>query len=275
MTTEEAIEQLRRDPEYEDLIRWSYLGPDTAEAAARFENSAEFREVVSVVGGFAGKEVLDLGAGTGIASVAMAHAGAARVHALEPDPSDVVGRGAIARIAAKDPIEIIDAFGERIPLPDASVDVAYARQVLHHAPDPDAIGREIARILRPGGWFLASREHVVADRRELEAFLAEHPVHRLAGGEGAHTLHTYTSAMRRDGLRLRRVWGPFDSILNAFPAVHSNEELAEFRRRVLGRWLAGMGPAGSRLPVASKLIQRRLAPHIAAGGMYSFLSQRR
>ena len=33
MTTEQAIEHLRQDPEYEELIRWSYLGADSAEAA--------------------------------------------------------------------------------------------------------------------------------------------------------------------------------------------------------------------------------------------------
>lgn len=275
MTAEQAIEQLRQDPEQEDLIRWSYLGPDTAEAVARFEASAEFAEVSSLVGGFEGKVALDLGAGTGIASVAMAHAGAAQVYALEPDPSEVVGRGAISRIAGGEPVEIVDALGERIPLPDESVDVVYARQVLHHAPDPDPVGLEVARVLRPGGRFLAAREHVVRDEKELRTFLSEHPVHRLAGGEGAHSLAEYESAMRQDGLRLLRVWGPFDSILNAFPAVHSNQELRDFRRRTLGRWLAGLGRPGTQLPGTSTLIERRLAPHISAGSMFSFLSERR
>ena len=275
MTIDQAIEQLRRDPEYEDLIRWAYLGPDTAEAAARFEASAEFGEVISLVGGFAGKTALDLGAGTGIASVAMAHAGAEQVYALEPDPSDVVGRGAISRIAGGDPIEIVDALGESIPLPDGSVDVVYARQVLHHVPDPDVVGREVARVLRPGGRYLASREHVVKDEQELRTFLDEHPVHRLAGGEGAHLLAEYESGMSQDGLHLLRVWGHFDSILNAYPAVNSNEELRDFRRQALGPWLAGLGMLGTRLPGTSTLIERRLAPYLGAGPMYSFLSGHR
>jgi SAM-dependent methyltransferase len=275
MTTEQAIEQLRRDPEYEDLIRWAYLDRDTAEAASRFAASAEFQEVSSLVGGFAGKKVVDLGAGTGIASVAMAHAGAARVYALEPDPSDVVGRGAISRIAGGEPVEVIDALGESIPLPDESVDVVYARQVLHHAPDPDAVGREVARVLRPGGRYLASREHVVKDEQELRTFLDEHPVHRLAGGEGAHLLTDYLSGMSQDGLHLLSVWGHFDSILNAYPAVNNNEELRDFRRQALGRWLAALGRLGPRLPGTSTLIERRLAPYLGAGPMYSFLAERR
>src|SRR4029078_10377650 len=94
MTLDEAIEQLRADPRNADMIRDAYLGPDTEDSAARFEASGEFKEVVRVVGGFEGRDVLDVGAGTGIASRAMANAGARHVYALEPDASDLVGRGA-------------------------------------------------------------------------------------------------------------------------------------------------------------------------------------
>lgn len=38
-----------------------------------------------------------------------------------------------------------------LPLPDDSVDAAVANMVLHHATDPAAMLREMARIVRPGG----------------------------------------------------------------------------------------------------------------------------
>ena len=38
-----------------------------------------------------------------------------------------------------------------IPLPDASVDVVMSRSVFEHLEDPEAVYREFARILRPGG----------------------------------------------------------------------------------------------------------------------------
>jgi SAM-dependent methyltransferase len=273
MSTAEAIEQLRTDPEYADLIRDAYLGPDTREASARFQRSAEFEETIAVVGGFEGREVLDLGAGTGIDSLAIANAGAARVYALEPDPSPVVGRGVIASLA-DDRIEILDGVGEAIPMPDRSVDVVYGRQVLHHTRDLDAVAREAFRVLRPGGVYFFCREHVVADEEELASFLESHPVHQLAGGENAYTLDAYVRAIQRSGLRLRRVWGLYDTIINAFPVARSEQELKEMRRTMLGAPLAAMGSLATRLPVTRSLVRRRLAPHIYPGAPHAFLAAR-
>jgi len=50
---------------------------------------------------------------------------------------------------------------EKLPLPDASVDIALLSQALHHAASPPRALAEAARILRPGGRVLALdlREH--------------------------------------------------------------------------------------------------------------------
>lgn len=39
----------------------------------------------------------------------------------------------------------------RLPLPDASVDLIMSRSVFEHLTDPDAVYREFARVLKPGG----------------------------------------------------------------------------------------------------------------------------
>jgi SAM-dependent methyltransferase len=48
----------------------------------------------------------------------------------------------------------IEAFNTdlaRLPLPDASVDLIMSRSVFEHLTDPQAVYREFARVLRPGG----------------------------------------------------------------------------------------------------------------------------
>ena len=45
--------------------------------------------------------------------------------------------------------------GERLPIADASVDLIYSYAVLEHVDEPIALADEIARVLKPGGWFCA------------------------------------------------------------------------------------------------------------------------
>jgi SAM-dependent methyltransferase len=45
--------------------------------------------------------------------------------------------------------------GDALPLPDASVDMMVSDWVLEHISEPEALAGEIARVLKPGGWFCA------------------------------------------------------------------------------------------------------------------------
>jgi SAM-dependent methyltransferase len=51
--------------------------------------------------------------------------------------------------------EAIAGSGSRIPLPDASCDLVICDNVLEHISEPQVVMDEIARVLKPGGWFLA------------------------------------------------------------------------------------------------------------------------
>jgi SAM-dependent methyltransferase len=50
----------------------------------------------------------------------------------------------------------VRASGLRLPLADASLDLAYSSNVLEHVPDPEAMVREMLRVTKPGGTVLIS-----------------------------------------------------------------------------------------------------------------------
>jgi SAM-dependent methyltransferase len=217
-----------------------------------------------------------VGAGIGLASYAFARSGAARVVALEPDPSPLVGRGAMAPLLAEQPFEVSGGLGESLPFEDGAFDVVYARQVLHHIGPLDAALKEFARVLKPGGLFLGCREHVCDSPQELEAFLRAHPVHRLAGNEGAHALAAYHAAIRGAGLDLRWDRGPLESVINAYPQAQDEAQLAVIHRRPWQR-LGSLGPALARIPGLDGLLRwayRRRAQAMP-GRLHTFLAVKR
>ena len=273
MPLDEAILKLRNDPQHASLVRDAYLGPDVIDSAERFLASGEFLEVKRVLGDrIRGAAVVDLGAGTGIASYAFAKSGAARVWAIEPDLSGEVGRGALARLAGGLPIEAVDSFGENLALPDACADIVYVRQVLHHAHDLNEVLRQCYRALKPGGLFIACREHVANTPEDLARFLQNHPVHQLAGGEHAFALTQYLSAIRGAGLQLTAHYTPLDSVINMFPEIRTQDELTSLPRRRLERRFGALGGMLAMLPFVRARIRRTLDAALPAGAMHTFVA---
>ncbi|MEZ5184401.1 MAG: class I SAM-dependent methyltransferase [Candidatus Nanopelagicales bacterium] len=80
---------------------------------------------------------------------------------VEPSPSmRKAAHSAVAKAAM--PVEIVDAVGEQLPLPDNSVDSVLFAYVLCSVDDPELVVAEALRVLRPNGT-IAVLEHVVAD----------------------------------------------------------------------------------------------------------------
>ena len=82
-----------------------------------------------------------------------------------------------------------DLDSQRLPLDDASVDVAAAVEVIEHLENPRAFVRELARITRPGGWVVGDDAEPVeraepADAAVKGRFSAfqerDYPAHRTA-----------------------------------------------------------------------------------------------
>ena len=270
---DDAIRSLRQDPQHADLVRDAYLGPDVADSAYRFSASEEFRAVRKLLDqSIQGSRVLDVGAGVGIASYAFLKAGAHKVYALEPDRSDLVGLGALRTLSNSHPIVPLQAFSETIPLADEVVDIVYARQVLHHTRDLARALRECARVLRPGGIFVACREHVVKDEADKVKFLEDHVVHQMAGGENAYRLREYTQAITQAGLTLEAVLNPYESVINYFPTP--KEQVERQRTRQIRRNLSKWGRYALRIPLLRQLIIR-YGDASYPGNMYSFIATKR
>lgn len=94
------------------------------------------------------REIVDLGAGTGRYSAALAAHFGADVLAVEPSETMLAE-------ARKKPgsgrVRFVPGTGEAVPAPDASADLVFLSMVYHHLADPDRTAGECRRVLRPGG----------------------------------------------------------------------------------------------------------------------------
>jgi SAM-dependent methyltransferase len=216
-TWEDAVVWLRGQPDRQQLVIDAFYDDPLIGAAKRYFDSREWQAVSRIIAGRKGN-ALDVGAGRGIASYALGREGFT-VSALEPDPSAIVGAAAIRQLAGETqlPIDVVDAFSERLPFASNTFDVAFARAVLHHTRDLDGACREIYRVLAPGGIFIAAREHVISKEADLGKFLDQHPLHRLYGGEHAFLLDRYIGALKDAGFTSVEVLSPLKSPINLFP----------------------------------------------------------
>lgn len=219
VTWEDAVVWLRNQPDQTALVRACFFDDPLREAAERYYASSEWIAVRRILAGKYGA-ALDLGAGRGISSYALARDGW-QVSALEPDPSEIVGAGAIRMLARETnlDIRIEQEWGEWLPFPDSSFDLVHGRQVLHHAKDLRKLCAEVARVLKPGGLFIATREHVISRTEDLPKFLAAHPLHKMYGGEHAYLLNEYLDAIRGSGIAVTKVLNPYESDINLYPVT--------------------------------------------------------
>ncbi|WP_317899505.1 class I SAM-dependent methyltransferase [Aurantibacillus circumpalustris] len=238
MTWEETIIYARSQNEFKQLIQDAYLDEDLQKNCETYRKSKEFKASLNLIKQTLSKKddgekktLLDLGAGNGICTVAFALENFTVV-AVEPDPSMTVGSGAIQQLKNQYHIADIDiqfGFGESLPFADASFDVVYARQVMHHAQDLNQFISESARVLKKGGLLITVRDHVVNDQEQKKEFLENHAFQKYYGGENAFSVLEYTSAFKAAGLMLDKTLGPLDSPINYSPRS-KNELTEEFKR---------------------------------------------
>lgn len=146
-----------------------------------------------------GETVLDLGSGGGIDVLLSAKRVGPTGKAYGLDMTDemlALARDNATKAGASN-VEFLKGHIERIPLPDASVDVVISNCVINLSADKSAVFAEIARVLRPGGRLGVA--DVVAEDRVT-------PEERAAAGDwascaaGALSRSEYLSALATAGL---------------------------------------------------------------------------
>jgi ubiquinone/menaquinone biosynthesis C-methylase UbiE len=271
-TWEQAVQWLRDQPDQQELVKQCYYDDPLLSAAERFAQSSEWQAVTELLSSYFPAKVLDLGAGRGISSYAFAKAGS-EVVALEPDRSDLVGSGAIRSLfaSANLPIQIAEEFAETLPFADRTFDIVYGRAVLHHAQDLPKFCQELARVLKPGGVLLATREHVISKKSDLPQFLDSHALHNLYGGENAYLLGEYTDAIQGGGLKVLRVIKPFNSAINYAPMTQAGFKSQTISKlsRLTGAKLA---EAIAKIKGFQQLYAWKLSNSDTPGRLYSFLA---
>jgi ubiquinone/menaquinone biosynthesis C-methylase UbiE len=274
MTWEEAVQELRNNPENKQAILDNYFDADVVIANERFAQSEEFTALLELIPSHT-KTILDIGAGRGMATYGFAKNGF-ETTALEPDPSQDVGAGAIRNLANQFnlPITVVETFGESLPFEDNSFDVVYVRQVLHHANDLAKFCKEVQRVLKPNGVFIATREHVLSSENDLQTFLNNHPLHHLYGGEHAFTLAFYCKCIEDSGMKLTKIIHPYESVIN-FAPLNAAEMKNNFAKSISK--LTGMGLA--KLIVSNNFIYKKLVDIKAnkdntPGRVYSFIAKK-
>ena len=127
----------------------------------------------------AGKDVLEVGCGTGL----ILH----RVHQFANSARGIDLSGGMLAKAAERGLAVAQASATELPIADNSVDLAYSFKVLAHIPDIAGAMREMARVVRPGGWVLAEFYNARSLRRLVKAIKPP-----TAVSETTHDEHVFT-----------------------------------------------------------------------------------
>jgi SAM-dependent methyltransferase len=171
---------------------------------------------IQVLGDVHGLDVVELGCGAAYCSAWLARRGA-RVVGVDPTPAQLETARRMQREFGLE-FQLVEAFGEEVPLPDASFDLVHSEYGASIWADPYKWIPEAARLLRPGGRLVFLRNSTLSmlcapDVGQIEERLhrPQFGMHRLdwPDNEGAVEYHIPHGEMidllRANGLEIERL----------------------------------------------------------------------
>lgn len=191
-----------------------FLSPGGREEVARVIGDHDLR----------GASVLDIGCGAGGIDVALVQVhGAGFVTGIDVE-DDVIAhaRRLIDRHGLTPRIGLAKVAPGPLPFPPGTFDVVFSKDSIVHIPDKASLMAEVFRVLKPGGWFLASDwliGHDGAPSPEMAAYVA---AESLDFGMASPT--RYRLAMESAGFV-----GVETVSRNAWYRVQAREELARLQ----------------------------------------------
>ena len=148
-----------------------------------------------------GERILDLGCGDGQLTERLADAGA-QMRGVDASPQMVAATRARGLVAE-------EANAEALPCADAEFDAVFSNAALHWVRDQEAMMREVHRVLRPSGRFVAEmggHGNIAAIRIALIAVLAKHGHSDLENDVNYYpTPQAYTRRLEQAGFQVERI----------------------------------------------------------------------
>jgi ubiquinone/menaquinone biosynthesis C-methylase UbiE len=138
-------------------------------------------------------DALELGCGIGAVSAFLADTYAMNVCGTDFDPEQIEIARRMQPESDRLHFRVEDAA--HLTFEDASFDLVLSQNVFHHVPDWEAAVREVARVLRPGGYFIWLDLAIPR--------LVKNVLQPLMKNHGLYTIGEVNSALAENGLERR------------------------------------------------------------------------
>lgn len=158
-----------------------------------------------------GRHVLDIGCGAGgIDCLLVSQYGAARVTGIDVEASVLAAaRARIHEAGVADRVELIQVEPGPLPFAASAFDVVFSKDSIVHIPGKHELAKDVFRVLKPGGVFVASdwlMSHDAEPSPDMQAYLAAEDL-----GFGMASPGLYADALQQAGfvdvvLRNRNAW---------------------------------------------------------------------